>query len=192
MDQNNRSEESEKARQFFQSLPPDSLVEVTVRVIKKKKMKRAALLEIEAGEPAAPRPAGPLRPAAWVESINRLYGFLPEKDLSVCQKAVASQDQPVKVFDWEKAARIIAKKKPASADAGLAGDWDWTAGTVYRNGEPVLDSCCFTYSTWATPSLQLDDSLKKIPCWRWSGRGEIDSETSVWPSGALSVLRGGA
>ena len=34
------------------------------------------------------------------------------------------KDDPVMVFDWNKAARIIKEQNPKIASAGLSGDWE--------------------------------------------------------------------
>ena len=66
------------------------------------------------------------------------------------------------VFDWDKAARIIAEKKPKVASAGLRGDWEYTGDDIYAAGEPIKD--CYTYlaSTWAVPELSLASRITEL------------------------------
>lgn len=37
----------------------------------------------------------------------------------------------VKVFDWNRAARLIKDNNVKTASAGLKGDWEWTGGTIF-------------------------------------------------------------
>jgi hypothetical protein len=101
----------------------------------------------------------------------------------------ASQGRPIRVFDWLTAAKIIRERQPTVASAGLSGDWEWTGGDIYRNGEPVPSDDTYTYlaSTWATPELDLDGDV--IDCWVWQADSGWDSDT-YWPAEALAVLRG--
>ena len=41
-------------------------------------------------------------------------------------------DKEVMVFDWDKAAEIIKKRKPTYAAAGLRQDWENTGGLIYN------------------------------------------------------------
>jgi hypothetical protein len=77
----------------------------------------------------------------------------------------ATQDQPLMVFDWEKAAKRIKETGCSVAGAGLRSDWDWTGGEIWRNGEPDRDSYTYLASTWAVPELELDGSIEE--CWRY-------------------------
>ena len=91
------------------------------------------------------------------------------------------------VFDWDKAARIIAERKPKYAAAGLRGDWEYTGGTIYEDGKPVFDDYTFLASTWATPELEIDDEI--TDCYVMKSEAEWDSDTK-WPESALSILEG--
>ena len=90
------------------------------------------------------------------------------------------------VFDWDKAARLIKKKKPNIASAGLSGDWEWTGGEIFKNGEPVTDSYTYLASIWATPELDLDGDI--IPCYKMKDETEWGSDTK-WPKSALKILK---
>jgi hypothetical protein len=103
---------------------------------------------------------------------------------------LAAGDRELKVFDWEQAARIIRDEKPQTASAGLADDWEWTGGDIYRGGQPVPQEDTYTFlaSTWATPELDVDGDVR--PCWRLqSATPGWDSKT-YWPPEALAVLHG--
>ena len=43
----------------------------------------------------------------------------------------------VKVFDWNRAARLIKDNNVKTASAGLKGDWEWTGGTIF-DGRPLF------------------------------------------------------
>jgi hypothetical protein len=98
----------------------------------------------------------------------------------------AHRDDPTKVFDWDKAAQLIKDRQAAAA--GLSGDWEWTGGDIFLNGEPVPQADTYTYlaSTWATPELDIDGEI--IDCWRYkSDSPDWDAET-YWPDSALAIL----
>lgn len=89
------------------------------------------------------------------------------------------------VFDWDKAARIIAERKPKQAEAGLRGDWEWTGGTIYEDGKPVFDDYTYLASTWATPELDIDGEI--IDCYMMESKTEWNAYTK-WPESALNIL----
>lgn len=101
----------------------------------------------------------------------------------------ATRGNPLRIFDWKRAAELIRKRKPEVASAGLAGDWEWTGGKIYRDGAPVPRAETYTYlaSTWAVPELDLDGDVQG--CWVWMDGTGWDAET-YWPDEALAVLRG--
>lgn len=101
----------------------------------------------------------------------------------------ANRHRELMVFNWDKAAEIIRERKPALARAGLCGDWGYTGGTIYEDGDPVKDSDTFLASTWATPELEIDGET--IDCYRMkSETPNWDSDTK-WPESALAILNGG-
>ena len=100
---------------------------------------------------------------------------------------VMNRGKELMVFDWDKAARIIAERKPKQAEAGLRGDWEWTSGTIYEDGEPVHDDYTYLASTWATPELDIDGEI--IDCYVMQSETEWDSDTK-WPESALAILNG--
>lgn len=101
----------------------------------------------------------------------------------------ANRHKELKVFDWDRAAQLIKEKQPEVAEAGLAGDWEWTGGTIYENGEPVTDSYTFLASTWATPEIDLDGEI--IPCYKMQHEVLDWGSDTKWPQSALNILRGG-
>ena len=93
-----------------------------------------------------------------------------------------------KVFDWDKAARLIKEKKPKCADAGLQEDWYWTADEIYRDGEIVEDGNPYLASTWATPVLTLDG--EDFECYVMESSTEWGADT-YWPESARRILTEG-
>jgi hypothetical protein len=94
----------------------------------------------------------------------------------------------MRVFDWDKAARILVSRKPHEASAGLASDLEYTEGTIWRDGKPVLGEGAYLASNWAEPVLVIDG--EEINC-------EVDGDTSwdantKWPESALAILKAGA
>lgn len=108
--------------------------------------------------------------------------------LSAMIRGEMNRDNPLMVFDWNKAARRIIETKAKEARAGLASDWEWTGGTIFEDGHPVPQEDTYTYlaSTWATPELELDGEVEdcfimKVESPSW------DSDT-YWPQSALDIL----
>ncbi len=98
----------------------------------------------------------------------------------------ANRGNEMMVFDWEKAARLIAERKPGIAGAGLEFDWDYTGGEIYRDGRPIKDEYTYLASTWATPQLDLDGDL--IPCFRMASEVPDWNSDTKWPETALAIL----
>ena len=100
----------------------------------------------------------------------------------------ANKGKELMVFDWSKAAKLIAEQKPNTASAGLHDDWEYTGGKIYKNGKPVKKEDTYTYlsSTWAEPELDMDGVI--FPCFIMkSEKPEWDSD-SYWPKEALEII----
>lgn len=93
-----------------------------------------------------------------------------------------------KVFDWEKAAKIIIERKAISARAGLSGDWGWTGGEILRDGKPVPKNETYTYlaSVHATPELEVDGEI--IACYRMQSETPGWGSDTYWPPEALALM----
>lgn len=100
----------------------------------------------------------------------------------------ANRGKELKVFDWEKAARIIRERNAKEASAGLSGDWEWTGGEILRNGKPVPREETYTFlaSTWATPELEVDGDV--VDCYRMQSETEGWNSSTYWPPEALDLL----
>jgi hypothetical protein len=107
--------------------------------------------------------------------------------LTAYLKNQASTNRDLYVFDWDRAARRIVETQAVEASAGLAEDWEWTGGSIFRNGKPCFEDYTYLASTHAIPELGLDGELED--CYvRHSERPEWDSGTK-WPESALQILR---
>jgi hypothetical protein len=102
-------------------------------------------------------------------------------------EAAKAAGNPVKVFDWNKAAEIIKNEKPSAVAAGLSEDWEWTGGDIYKDGRPVPKDETYTYlaSVWATPEIDVDGDVR--PCFVMADETEWNSDT-YWPQSALDIL----
>ena len=97
------------------------------------------------------------------------------------------RNDPLMVFDWDKAAGILAMRNPDEAVAGLQDDYEYTAGTIWRSGKPVMDEYTYLASTWAHPMLIIGD--EEIECWRYKSEApEWNSETK-WPKSAIDIVK---
>jgi hypothetical protein len=89
------------------------------------------------------------------------------------------------VFDWEKAARLIAERNPREASAGLAEDWEYTGGVIWADGGPCLESYTYLASTWATPELEIDGEV--IACFRMEDEVPGWGGETKWPPEACAI-----
>lgn len=99
----------------------------------------------------------------------------------------ANRHKRLMVFDWDKAAQTIIDTNAEEAAAGLSGDWEYTGGLIFSNGQIVPQEETYTYlaSTWATPELELNGHV--IDCWRWEDETDWNAST-YWPESARKIL----
>lgn len=97
-----------------------------------------------------------------------------------------------RVFDWDKAAKIIRDSGAISASAGLDEDWWWTAGDIYTDGLPRLGDQSGPYlaSTRATPVLEIGG--ERVACFRMASDVPEWDQSTNWPQSAIDILKGGA
>lgn len=98
----------------------------------------------------------------------------------------ANRDKEMMVFDWDKAARLIAQRKPRIAMAGLRGDWEFTGGMIYEDGKLITDEYTYLASTWAVPVL--DVGLETVECYRMESDTPGWNESTSWPRSARNIL----
>jgi hypothetical protein len=102
------------------------------------------------------------------------------------QAALAAGKKPM-IFDWDKAATLIALRKVKVARAGLQEDWDYTGGTIFEDGNPVEErGCIYLASLWAIPELELDGEI--VECWRYEDQTPGWDAHTFWPESALKIL----
>lgn len=109
--------------------------------------------------------------------------------MSAFAMGAANRGKPHRVFDWNKAAEIIRDKQPDSAIAGLSGDLEFTADTIFANGKRVTDACTYLSSSWAMPVLILDDG-NEIACWVYEDDSDGWDANTYWPQSAIDILDG--
>ena len=111
--------------------------------------------------------------------------------IQAAMMGMMNRGQPEKIFDWEKAARLIIQHGTQKASAGLIEDWGWTGGVILEDGKIVLDSYTFLSSNWATPVIRLfnvfEDDYKDYECYIMQGDTEWDHDTK-WPDSAREIL----
>ena len=91
------------------------------------------------------------------------------------------------VFDWDKAARLIAERKPQSAMAGLRGDWKNTGGMIYEDGKLITDKYTYLASSWAIP--ELDMAEETVACFRFASQTPMWHAHTKWPKSAVEIYR---
>lgn len=108
--------------------------------------------------------------------------------LSAFTRAVASEGNRMKVFDWRKAAELIAERPNCEAEAGLGMDWENTGGCIWHNGKPMPRDGTYTYlaSSWATPELDIDGWV--TACWIYEDESPGWNASTYWPQEALDII----
>ena len=101
-------------------------------------------------------------------------------------RATAAKGREQMVFDWVKAAKLIKESKPTLAQAGLQGDWEWTGGTIFEGGKPVLDSYTYLSSNHAVPEIDLDGD--RFPCYCMQSEQPTYNSGTKWPAEALAII----
>lgn len=106
--------------------------------------------------------------------------------LSAFAMGDAHRNDPLMVFDWDKAAQIIKERGAQNASAGLAGDWGMTGGEILTDGEPNMEDYTYLASTWATPQLKVDGVL--MDCWKYAKDTDGWDAKTKWPKSSLKIL----
>lgn len=106
--------------------------------------------------------------------------------LSAFAMGQANRGKTPMVFDWNKAAQLIKESGMKDARAGLANDWEWTGGDIFKDGKPVLDGGCYLSSTWARPELEIDG--EEQDCFVSVSDTDNWGPNTVWPESALAIL----
>lgn len=99
----------------------------------------------------------------------------------------ANRDKEMMVFDWDKAARLIAEKKPHRAWAGLREDFCNTGGMIYEDGKLITDKYTYLASSWAIPELDMDGET--VACFRVASQTPRWHAHTKWPKSAVEIYR---
>lgn len=99
----------------------------------------------------------------------------------------ANRGKEKMVFDWDKAARLIAQRKPQIAMAGLRGDWKNTCGMIYEDGKLITDKYTYLTSSWAIPELDMDGET--VACFRFASQTPRWHAHTKWPKSAVEIYR---
>ncbi|TFH06973.1 MAG: hypothetical protein E4H07_09685 [Nitrosomonadales bacterium] len=108
--------------------------------------------------------------------------------LNAVMMGMANRNKELKVFDWNKAAKLIKDSKVKYAEAGLAGSWEHTGGIIFRDGKPASKKNTYVYlaSIWAIPQLFIDGFF--YDCYKMqSDTPNWDSDT-FWPKSARKII----
>lgn len=106
--------------------------------------------------------------------------------LSAWAMGAANRGKELMVFDWNKAAKLIVEKKAKNASAGLSGDWEWTGGRIFEDGNIVKDGGAYLASTWATPELEIDGET--FDCYKMQGETPGWDSDTCWPEEARQII----
>ena len=84
----------------------------------------------------------------------------------------ATAGATMRVFDWDKALKILHKHNIKTAYAGLSGDMEHTSDIIIEDGKLVVPKYAYLKSTWATPMIAVydddEDSETEYACWCWN------------------------
>ena len=100
----------------------------------------------------------------------------------------SNRGKEMMVFDWNKAATLIKGHKDypnITCEAGLASDWEYTGGVIFRDGQVVKEEYTYLASTWAIPTLIIDE--EEYDCFIMENSTEWDEKTK-WPEESLKIL----
>ena len=109
--------------------------------------------------------------------------------LSAFMRGQASRGEEPMVFDWIKCANLIVAERPKVVSAGLAGDWEYTGGNIWREGKPVPLDETYVYltSTWAQPEIDMDGYVQA--CYKKQGKTPGWDADTYWPPEAVKIMR---
>jgi hypothetical protein len=91
-----------------------------------------------------------------------------------------------RMFDWDKAAKLIREAQPVTASAGLQDDWEWTGGIIWHGGKPNTEEYTYLASLWAIPELEMDGDV--VECWKNVDEDNEWNSEEKWPESALAIL----
>lgn len=96
-------------------------------------------------------------------------------------------------FNWDLAAEIIKQRfvqhPDLIAEAGLQGDWSYTGGCIFAEGEAIISEYTYLSSNWAIPTLILSwdgDEQESIEC--YCEADDRFNSDSKWDEESLKIL----
>ena len=95
------------------------------------------------------------------------------------------------VFDWERAADLLRKRRPRAAYVSMVGKRERsTPVLIYKDGEIVHDSLYGWgyYDAFDTPTLLIDGD--EIECFRLENTITTWALGDYWPESARRILKG--
>jgi len=97
------------------------------------------------------------------------------------------RNNPLMVFDWIKAAKLIVENPEVTIEAGLRGDWEYTGGVIWQDGKPVKEYV-YLASTWAKPEIEIDGDRED--CWIYQAESPNEewSSSTHYPPEARRIL----
>lgn len=112
--------------------------------------------------------------------------------LGIQAEAARKTGAKQKTFDWDKAAQLIKENLQQHpnliAEAGLQGDWDYTGGTIFYQGKPVVNGYTYLSSNWATPTLILTDENWEMEIDCFTVEQSRFNAGSKWDEKSLEIL----
>lgn len=93
-----------------------------------------------------------------------------------------NRNKELMVFDWAKAVDLINENGYKNCGAGLESDYEWTAGIILKDGNPVTDDYTYLASTWATPQLIVysddgEEIIEEIDCFVMQSKTNWNEKT---------------
>ncbi len=128
--------------------------------------------------------AGTLAPATR-RPFGRSAATLTLREPARTERSKHNRDM---VFDWDKAATILADRGATDAGAYLESDYKATWRPILADGQPAPTEYVWLASGWGPPTLEISGETG-VPCWRWLDETSWDGST-YWPASALAILRG--
>lgn len=121
-------------------------------------------------------------------NLSFAEGFLAEN-----ANQAKAQGKKIMAFDWDKAAEIIKntfiQHPDLVAEAGLQGDWAYTGGCIFAEGEAIISEYTYLSSNWAKPTLILSWAgceQQEIEC--SCEKSERFHSSSKWDDISLKIL----
>lgn len=95
-----------------------------------------------------------------------------------------------RVFDWNKAARVLRDRDETTCKACIIEDYNETVGFILVDGRPAIDHPLpYLSSCWGTPCLVFENG-DSMPCWIPQSESPDWTGYTYWPESARNILKG--